>query len=140
MKTDDVTPDPKPAARIVDRGAIRRAKLMYPWCAACGAGPDVGLNGHHVLGKGVGGDDVVSNIVCLCGTGTTRCHGAHHGNPYMQAAAGGVLRRIDAEWVDRKVGETLLHSRQDVIGYLLGKLGESQGREFLTRTYYFVAW
>lgn len=137
--------DPKPPARIVDRLAIQRAKLMYPWCAACGAGPDVGLNGHHVLQKSLGGDDAMSNIVCLCGTGTTRCHGAHHGNPYFVPwSAGsegklGAYERRGAEWVNRRVGQTLLHSRQDVIGYLLGRLGESQGRDFLARTY-FLSW
>ena len=31
---------------------------------------------HHLVGKDLGGDDKPDNLVPLCGTGTTGCHGA----------------------------------------------------------------
>lgn len=148
----DVTPHPKPQKRkgnrprrIIDPKAIVRAKLMYPWCAACLNGP--ASNGHHVLPADKFGDDVVENIVGICGTGTSRCHGAHHGNPYehdtgreLRAHNGTIISRVterrDAEWVNRRIGVTLLKDRQDVIGYVLEKLGDVPGRDYLSRVYY----
>lgn len=140
-------PHPKPTKRtgnkprrILDAKAIVRAKLMYPYCAACVAGP--ASNGHHVLPADRFGDDVVENIVGICGTGTSLCHGAHHGNPYtqlvldMRERGGRVLERRDAEWVNRRIGVTLLKERQDVIGYVLEKLGDVPGRDYLARVYY----
>jgi hypothetical protein len=125
-----VAPDPKPPARIVDRAALRRAKLANPTCAACGAG---GANGHHVLPKGAGagaGDDVPENIVGLCGSGTTGCHGSWHGSPYVHNG----IRR-DREWVARRVGETLLDQRPETIRYVLTKLGQEAGLAYLERVY-----
>lgn len=140
-------PHPKPGTgrQIIDPGAVLRAKLAHPDCAACG---EPGGNGHHVLPKDHGGDDVDANIVCLCGSGTMRCHGAHHGSPYTESLFR-VLRRSaraiktecyterrDAEWVNRRVGQHLLEHRRDVIDYVLGKLGEVAGADYLRRVYY----
>jgi hypothetical protein len=133
-----MAPDPKPAARIVDRAALRRAKLANPSCAACGGG---GANGHHVLPKGAGagaGDDVAENIVGLCGSGTTGCHGAWHGSPYVVQVGNWVLdvERRDREWVARRVGRYLLAHRHDTIRYVLAKLGTVAGAAYLERVYY----
>lgn len=156
----DVTPDPKPTStkgnrprRTIDPYAIVEAKLTYPECAACGIR---GANGHHVLPKDKGGDDVIENIVTLCGTGTSRCHGAHHGNPYEVRLPGppvapsptllfpegtfvfrdgGTYQRRDADWVNKRIGETLVRDRPEVIDYILGKLGWIAGADFLLRTY-----
>jgi hypothetical protein len=131
-------PDPKPAARIVDRAALRRAKLANPTCAACGGG---GANGHHVLPKGAGagaGDDVVENIVGLCGSGTTGCHGAFHGNPSVVTLGHGAYKRWerrDREWVAHGVGRYLLEHRPDTIRYVLTKLGQEAGLAYLERVY-----
>lgn len=130
-----MTADPKPTfkkgnrpRRIVDPAAIAAAKFAHPLCAACGERTG---DGHHVLPKDKGGDDVVGNIVVLCGSGTSGCHGAHHGNPYVVDGA-----RRDAAWVNRRVGRTLVERRPDVVWYVLGKLGETPGREFLFRHYF----
>lgn len=142
------SPDPKPEfrkgnsrRRVEDTDAIRRAKIRHPHCAACGK---YGGNGHHVLPKDRFGDDVEENIVVLCGSGTSGCHGAHHGSPYVVPVAttplvpppSPITVRRDAEWVNRKVGEHLYYARPDVIEYILGKLGEERGTVFLQDTYY----
>lgn len=63
--------DPKPAAEIVGV----RASGCCPLCGALG-----GLNRAHVVGKGVGGDDVPENLAWICGDGVMGCHGCltHH--------------------------------------------------------------
>jgi hypothetical protein len=137
-----MTADPKPERRIVDRDASRLTMLSGESCAACG-GP--ASNCHHVVQRGAPhfGDDVIANLVLICGSGTMGCHGAHHGSPYVVEVAvdrrepGGSLReRRDAEWVNRRIGETIKARRPDVIAYVLGKLGDEPGRAFLERIYY----
>lgn len=136
-------PDLKAPPRIVDPTATTRALLLYPDCAAC---LYPASNGHHVLpiGRGATGDDVVENVVGLCGTGTGLCHGAFHGNPYSvplcvgaEGKLGQYVRR-DREWVCRRIGQHLLDRRPDVIKYVLWKLGPGPGpgRAFLSRVYY----
>lgn len=143
--------DPKAPPRVEDRTATRRALLAHPECLACG-GP--ASNGHHVLpvGRGQSGDDVVENVVGLCGTGAMLCHGAFHGSPYVitlghewtEPAKGGgtALRaayrteRRDREWVARRIGERLPGERPDVVAYVLRKLGDGPGRDFLRRVYH----
>lgn len=49
------------------------------WCVRCGTG-DVALNLHHRTARGMGGTrDPLSaspaNLITLCGSGTTGCHG-----------------------------------------------------------------
>lgn len=41
-------------------------------CQACGEKSD---SIQHRIGRGVGGQNVYSNLVDLCGSGTTGCHG-----------------------------------------------------------------
>lgn len=132
--------------RIVDPEAMRRARLRIDECAACG-GPSNNL--HHVVQKGSPhfGDDVYENVVGICGSGTERCHGAIHGSPYMEHVYdwdgdpldSSRIERRDAEWVGRNIGLYLAHHRTDVIVYVLGKLGEDAGKEFLRRFYYLEA-
>lgn len=133
-------PDFKSAPRIVDRTATKRALLTHPSCAACGA---AATNGHHVLpvGRGQSGDDCVADIVGLCGTGSTGCHGAWHGSPYIHQRPGLVPERMiterrDAEWVARRIGAHLLAERPDTIAYVLEKLGATAGWDFLRRRYF----
>ncbi len=133
-------PDFKPPPRIVDRTATKRALLTYPTCLACG---QAAANGHHILavGRGQSGDDVIENIIGLCGSGTMRCHGAFHGNPYTVQIGNWVLdvERRDREWVARRIGERLPTARPDVVAYVLGKLGREPGGAFLEATYYMPA-
>jgi hypothetical protein len=133
--------DPKQGKRIVDTTAVRRALLTYPYCAACGRPAG---SAHHVIQKGAPhfGDDVIANIVGLCGTGTMRCHGAYHGSPYYHALPGllngraDTIERRDTEWVARRIGKHLLAARSDVIEYVIGKLGVEFAAVYLNRFYY----
>lgn len=73
---------------------------------------------HHVLPRGQGGDDVASNLVGLCGSGTTGEHGL--------LEAGDVGTRL-------RLGQYLKRSRPDTLLYLQGKLGEEGAKEWLHR-------
>lgn len=133
------------AIRIHDPKAMLRCKLANPWCVACS---DPGANAHHVLRTSGPhfGDDVFENLVTLCGSGTMRCHGAHHGNPYMvevndwsgdqESMAAHHSERRDAEWVNRRIGKHLLEHRWDVIDYMIRKLGKVPGEAYLERVYF----
>lgn len=70
---------------------------------------------------GSGGDDVGANLMRLCGSGTTGCHGK------VEARDGDTLRRV---------GEVIITRRGDVLDYLELKLGgEEQMRSFMLRIY-----
>lgn len=117
MKT--VTPDPKPRApRILDRLATTRACLRWRECAVCG---EPSATGHHVLAKGDGGDDVLENIVPLCGSGTTGCHG--------------LVENRDWEAL-RALGSWILACRPDVLEYLFRKL--PQPESWIERNLYLI--
>lgn len=134
-------PDPKPGARrtIIDPTAVKRATLRRRECVACG---EPGANGHHVLERDDGGDDVEENIVTLCGSGTMGCHGAFHGSPYVATLV--VLvdgetvetteRRTQA-WVAERIGTHLVLHRPDVIAYVIRKLGEREAMYYLGSRY-----
>lgn len=128
--------DPKPPARIVDRDAMRRARLLWDVCGACGR-PAGSV--HHVIPRGERGDDVLENLITLCGNGTTGCHGAEHGNAYVVKIPNGLpnplVERRDADWVNERIGRYLADRRPDVIVYVLGKLGDEAGRAYLERRY-----
>lgn len=119
-----VTPHPKPERRkgnapirIRYTGAVLRKCLRERECRRCGYAAG---SGHHIVPKGSPhfGDDVEENVVPLCGSGTTGCHGE-------------VERHVEAAC--REVGAKL---RDDEIAYVLRKLGPFVGRAFL-RTYYY---
>lgn len=65
------------------RAALRkRAEIDdFVCCEICGK-PFVN-NAHHRRGQGQGGRDVLSNLLMLCGSGTTGCHGLVTANPAM---------------------------------------------------------
>lgn len=126
-----MTADPKPLARVKDTDAVRRARLRWDACAACGG--DAG-SAHHVVPKGERGDDVEANLLMLCGHGTAGCHGAEHGNPYVKVI-GIFQERRDAAWVHRRIGLTILHDRPDTIAYVLSKMGSERGADYLRRRY-----
>lgn len=139
-------PDPKPDPRIVDRDAMRVARLASDYCGACGGQPG---SVHHVVPRSEGGDDVAGNLMLLCGNGTMGCHGALHGNPYVvevlnvtKHIGSGVYatypwdyERRDAAWVSQRIGQTILLLRPDVIAYVTAKLGEDAGAAYLDRRY-----
>lgn len=129
-------PHPKPAKRsrarirIIDPDAVKTARLVGGACAACRR---AGTNAHHVINRGAPhfGDDVPENLLMLCGTGTTQCHGAVHGNPYVDRAG----KRWTEKDVRRAIGAYIQLHRPDVIAYVLGKLGREQGIDYLARRY-----
>lgn len=88
-------PDPKPARRL--RPSERRRKAPSDRVAPCWG--DCGRSvvpRHHLVPRDFTkpGPDDPWNIVPLCGSGTTGCHGAFHGSPYTFAG-----RRFDAKAV-----------------------------------------
>lgn len=72
-----VLPDPKPEARIVATRQqwqrMREAKLYGKRCRCC---EHRAATLHHLVPKSLGGDDVLPNLIPLCGDGTLGCHGA----------------------------------------------------------------
>jgi hypothetical protein len=132
-------PDPKQGKRIVDPDARRRVRARGDECAACG-GP--ASNAHHVLQRGAPhfGDDVVENLLLVCGSGTMGCHGAWHGSPYVAYVklVGDPVQRTerrDRDWVASRMGRFMLHQRPDTILYVIEKLGLIVGCNFLEREY-----
>jgi hypothetical protein len=71
----EAKPDPKPPKRHRATQAewkrLRRRKLGP--CRVCGTWSRISL--HHLVGRDLGGDDTEDNLVPLCGSGTTLCHG-----------------------------------------------------------------
>lgn len=128
-----MTADPKPAPRVVDRKASKRKLLLDPWCRSC---PSRATNCHHLVGKGQRGDDVDDNLIPLCGSGTTGCHGALHGTPSTHQG-----RRRTARDVRLAIG---LKIHPSEYGYVLGKLSAADGdlepgRQYLRDRYYVEA-
>lgn len=122
-------PDPKPQRskrepiRVVDSLATRRIVLRFRECCVCG---EPAATGHHVIAKGGPhyGDDLDGNIVPVCGSGTTGCHG--------KIENGDVEARM-------AVGLHILRHRIDVILYVQDKLGPDAGDDWLRRRYYIEA-
>ncbi len=56
-------------------------------CQRCGVYA-YGGSIHHRVNKSVGGDSRPANLVLLCGSGTTRCHGWVTQNPAKAATTG----------------------------------------------------
>ena len=94
--------DPKPASRVKDPGVFRVLHLEWRECALCGSiGP---LSLHHVSKHPR--DDLRSNLVMVCGSGTTGCHGLIESRNFEKL---------------RELGEYLLEHRPDTIEYLRAK-------------------
>jgi hypothetical protein len=113
----DVQPDWKPAKRVKDKGVMKRLHVRGVVCVICGNKASL----HHLYPRGQGGDDVESNLIGLCGSGTTGCHGLIEN--------GDVVARI-------ALGAYLYLERPDFFFYLQAKLGESEGREWLKQRYF----
>ncbi len=108
-------PDPKPPRTVRDpkaRKRFHREGAVYGECAICSV--SYGLSLHHVYDR----DDVVSNFVFLCGSGTTGCHG--------------LVTNEDLE-ARKALGAFIVANRRDVIVYVLSKAGREQGIEWFRR-------
>ena len=110
-------PDPKPTKRVKDNAVMRDLHRRGVICVICGNSASL----HHIYPKGQGGDDVVDNLVGLCGHGTS----GHHG----EIEANEVTARIT-------LGEFILEERPDFVFYLQGKLGEEAAREWLRQKFF----
>ncbi len=111
---------PKKQARTIDRKATTRAVIKRRACGICG---QPAATGHHVLKRGAPhfGDDLDANIVSLCGSGTTGCHG---------------LVENENRAARKSLGEHLSADRPDTVFYVLEKLGDTPGRDWLKRRLY----
>lgn len=120
-------PHPKPSRRLRATEAeweVLRRKLDENRCRGCGrtgrelARVGLGLSLHHVVPKSLGGDDAILNLIPLCGSGTTGCHGAietHTKERGVIAArirstltvreTGYALRKKGRRWLDRYYSE-----------------------------------
>jgi hypothetical protein len=118
--------DPRPPARIVDRRAGIKKLRREGRCRACGLATRSYLTRAHLVPRGQRGDDVDENIIPLCGSGTTGCHGAltdHH-----KASWPSLLEGASWHQVASAVRATL---RLEEEKYILDK----KGAEWLGRVY-----
>lgn len=72
------------ACAIVDERSGRK-------CERCGKTVLVGGNHHHRKLRSRGGIDCPSNLVFVCGSGVSGCHGWIHANPALATEAGWML-------------------------------------------------
>jgi len=73
---------------------IREEKINGRSCRVCVA--FLAATAHHLVPRSLGGDDVEDNLVGLCGSGTTGCHGLVEArDPWACSLLG--LRLTDAE-------------------------------------------
>jgi hypothetical protein len=86
-KRESTDPDPATRDAVLERD-------MY-YCLLCGGGigdrRGVDYSIHHRKLRSQGGDNSLPNLILLCGSGTTGCHGAVHAKPKWARKFGGWL-------------------------------------------------
>jgi hypothetical protein len=109
-----VEPDWKPRKRITlsNREYLKLARSVlarYRTCELCGKRRSESC--HHAVPRGKGGDDVWENMVALCGSGTTGCHGEvetsrearHRLRDEMRDETWiYIVERMGVDWADRR--------------------------------------
>jgi hypothetical protein len=84
-----------------------RAEKLGP-CRICTLGDNVTL--HHLVPRSLRGDDVAANLVSLCGTGSTGCHGRIEArDPWACTLLGHSLSKAEREYVVEKKSPEFLH-------------------------------
>lgn len=86
-----------------DREALRAARSGR--CPLCTLPV---TNVHHIYPRSKGGDDVPPNLVGLCGSGTTGCHGLIElRDPAARSALGAMIRSQEnrMSYLERKIGD-----------------------------------
>lgn len=109
-------PDPKPRKRIVaskSEWAQWHELLRGAYCAVCRAKPADSY--HHICRRSQSGDDLLVNLLPVCGSGTTGCHGR------IEARDPAVLRKV----------RDVIYDRPATRGYLL----QRKGQAWLDRAY-----
>jgi hypothetical protein len=100
-------PDWKPPARVRDPQLLRALHRKWMECALCGETyARVRLSLHHVHKHPR--DDLEANLVMLCGSGTTGCHGLIEAHDRRTCV---------------KLAIYLIEDRLDTMAYLGEKLG-----------------
>ena len=72
----------KARAEVIERSGGRCEAAVEGVCKV------QGTNAHHKRMSGQGGTDDPSNLLWVCGSGTTGCHGWIHANPEAATALG----------------------------------------------------
>jgi hypothetical protein len=108
--------DPKPPRRVkatlAEWKRIRDEKLGP--CRVCGSHP---TTLHHILSKSLGGDDIADNLVAVCGSGTTGCHGLIEAfDPWACSLLGQRLTDAERAYVVARKGAYFLESRYGLKG------------------------
>ena len=107
-------PDPKPRAKIKDPALLKMLHLEWLDCALCGKTGHLSL--HHINKHPR--DDIRGNLVMLCGSGTTGCHGLIEDHDHDMLIA---------------LGQHILGCRGDTIVYLYEYLGAVAAQEWMRR-------
>lgn len=119
-----VKADPKPSARVRDLSVFREFYGFPRECVCCGIRRG---EAHHLIHRSQSGDDVMGNLIPLCGP----CHRAYHGTSYHSAfyqrkITGGEVKSQIARFVRGESGE---YHR----AYLIAKLGMYRAEAFVQR-------
>lgn len=119
--------DPKPT-RIRDDEVYTLFHKRDHVCVCCGSRD---VSAAHIIGRGAGGDDVVANLVPLCGDGSRGCHGAYDNGHAYQGAGG---RRITPEIVRWSIARYIRsEAGEDAAVYLIAKLGPFGAEAFVQK-------
>jgi 5-methylcytosine-specific restriction endonuclease McrA len=106
--------DPKPRGRIKDKVLLSRLHRRWRECALCGATSPLSLHHIHRHPR----NDVEANLVMLCGSGTTGCHG--------------IITTEDPR-ARQALGHYLVTARPDSVEYLIDLLGRDAALDWLNR-------
>src|SRR6476660_6104163 len=103
MGCTDGKPRKRHVADTSEWEELRKAKLHRYRCRICG-----GRAGtlHHLVPRSLGGDDCVDNLVALCGSGTTGCHGLiEHRDPLALGRLRRALRPDELRYMSERKGD-----------------------------------
>lgn len=78
--------------RITTKTRVSLHERAQGCCEICGAAG--ATNAHHRRNRSQGGHDGLSNLLLLCGSGTTGCHGFVTTEPNIAKRMGWTVRRI----------------------------------------------
>jgi len=80
----------------VRKALHKRAEINdFPCCEICGT--PYANNAHHRRGQGQGGPNTLSNLMLLCGSGTTGCHGYVTSHPAAAVRNGWTIQGTEEE-------------------------------------------
>lgn len=115
--------DPKEGPRIrASRDEWRELQVLKAGpCRICGNGwkDGMAIGLHHLVARSLLGDDVPENLVPLCGSGTTGCHGkVEDRDPEACSTLRKNLTAEEIAYCLRKKGELWLDSRYPLVPFM----------------------